>query len=403
MSTWHPSRRKLGRDLRLSQSPRFRDPRDARKLAWRVVFRKRSEALSEGDLPRSVSRLQTNVAFAAVVIVSLLVSVAVLLGYLSTAPSASTIRLGYFPNVTHAQALFGVSTGLYQRAFGVEFSIQTRAFSAGPTAIEALLSNSVDLVFVGPSPTLNGLAVTGPDVLRIIAGCASGGALFVVQPDLNLTTDADFSGRKFATPQAGNTQDIALKHYLTTRGHSTLDRGGDVDVINAPNPDILSLFQLRQIDGAWVPEPWATRLVRDANGKVFLDERTLWPNGRFVTTHLVTTKRYLEGHRDVIVKFLDAQVNVTLHLQQANSSDLLAINKAIENVTGNRLADATIAAAFLNLNVTYDPIGTSLATYLTWAQELGFIPAGVSASSLYDLTVLNEILSRRGLPPVMGL
>jgi len=347
--------------------------------------------------------LQTNVAFAAVVIVSLLVSVAVLLGYLSTAPSASTIRLGYFPNVTHAQALFGVSTGLYQRAFGVEFSIQARAFNAGPTAIEALLSNSVDLVFVGPSPTLNGLAVTGPDVLRIIAGGASGGALFVVQPNLNLTTDAAFSGRKFATPQAGNTQDIALKHYLTTRGHSTLDRGGDVDVINAPNPDILSLFQLRQIDGAWVPEPWATRLVREANGKVFLDERTLWPNGRFVATHLVTTKRYLDGHRDLIAKFLDAQVNVTLRLQQANASDLLAINKAIEKVTGNRLPDATIAAAFLNLNVTYDPIRTSLATYLTWAQELGFIPAGVSASPLYDLTVLNEILARRGLPPVTGL
>lgn len=350
-----------------------------------------------------MSRLRTNLAFTVVVVVSLLLSILVLWGYLSTAPSANTLRIGYFPNVTHAQALFAVSAGVYQQAFGSEFSIHARTFNAGPTAIEALLTNTVDLVFVGPSPTLNGFAVTGSDFLRVIAGGASGGALFIIQPNLNLATDADFAGRKFATPQFGNTQDIAMKHYLRTRGHTTLDHGGAVDVINAANPDILSLFRLRQIDGAWVPEPWATRLLREANGTVHLDERNLWPDGRFVTTHIVTTKRYLDAHRDIISKFLDAQVNVTLRLQQADDSDLQAINNAIENATGNRLSDATIAAAFQNLNMTYDPIGSSLATYLAWAQDLGFVPGGLRANPLYDLTLLNEILTRRGLPPVMGL
>ena len=351
-----------------------------------------------------MGRLRTNVAFTAVSIAAVLLSVAVLAGYLSSAPSGSTLRVGFFANVTHAQALYGITTGAYQQAFGNEFAIQPRAFNAGPTAIQALLLNEIDLVFVGPSPTLTGLAVAGPDVLRVIAGTASGGAVFVIQPYVNLTRDEDFGGKKFATPQAGNTQDIALKHYLFTRNHTTLDKGGSVDVINAPNPDILSLFQLRQIDGAWIPEPWATRLVLEANAKIFVDERDLWPpDGRFVTTHLVTTKRYLDGHGDILTKFLTAYVNVTLRLQQASESDLTIVNGAITNLTGTYLSELKFAAAFTNFRVTYDPIGPSMATYLKWAQDLEFIPRGVTANSLYDLSLLNEILEGMSLPPVTGL
>ncbi|TLZ75421.1 MAG: ABC transporter substrate-binding protein [Methanobacteriota archaeon] len=325
-----------------------------------------------------MARLRTNVAFAAVALSAILVSIAILAAYLSV-QSDSVVRLGYFPNVTHAQSLYGISTGAYQAALGSALTLEPRAFNAGPTGIAALLANRVDLLFVGPSPTLTGLAAVGPDVLRVIAGGASGGALFVIQPTLNLTTSANYTGRKFASPQLGNTQDIALKHFLLSEGHKTVDQGGDVEVINAANPNILSLFQLRQIDGAWVPEPWASRLVLEAGGKVFLDERSLWPNGRFVTTQLVTTKRYLDTHRDIVKRFLD---------------------DAITKVTLNRLANATIAAAFGNLNLTYDPIKSSLVTYLAWAQELGLLPAGVDTSGLYDLSLLNEILASRGLSPV---
>src|SRR5205823_14897938 len=180
-----------------------------------------------------VGHLRTNFAFAAVAIASVFLSGAVLSGYLSTAPTGFALRLGYFPNVTHAQALYGIATGAYERALyqalGMDFSIQPHAFNAGPAAITALLSNHVDMVFVGPSPTLNGLSVA-PDILRVIAGASSGGALFVVQPYVNLTTDAGYGGKKFATPQWGNTQDIALRHYLLTKGHRTLDPGGDVDI-----------------------------------------------------------------------------------------------------------------------------------------------------------------------------
>lgn len=352
-----------------------------------------------------VGRLRTNVAFTAVSIAAVLLSVAVLAGYLSTAPSASTLRLGFLPNVTHAQALYGIATGTYQRAFGDEFAIQPMTFNAGPDAIRALLSNQVDVLFVGPTPTLNGLALAGPDSLRVIAGASSGGALFVVQSYLNFVSDEDFGGKRFATPQYGNTQDIALKHYLLARGHKTLDEGGDVDVINAAHANILTLFQQRQIDGAWVPEPWATRLLLDpeADAKLLVDERTLWPDGRFVTTHLVTTQEYLERHRDIMEKFLNAYVNVTLQLQEADEADREIINEMIWNLTENRLPDDTVTAAFMNFNVTYDPIGPSLATYLSWAQDLGFVPRETKADSLYDLALLNEILVMRGLPPVTGL
>lgn len=350
-----------------------------------------------------MGRLRTNLIFTAVAIAAVLLSSAVLWGYLSTAPSASTMRLGFFPNVTHAQALYGIATGMYQRAFGDEFAIQPLTFNAGPDAIQALLSNRIDVIFMGPSPTLNGLALAGPEYLKVIAGTASGGAFFVVQPHLDFTSDENFGGKKFATPQYGNTQDIALKHYLLTRGHRTIEEGGDVEVINAANANILTSFQLGQVDGAWVPEPWATRLLLEANAKVLVDERTLWPDGRFVTTHLVTTKTYLEKHQDILGKFLAAYVNVTLRLQQGTSSDLAIVNDQIWNVTGLRLSSETITAAFMNFDMTYDPIGSSLATYLTWAQDLGFIPPETSANSLYDLSLLKGILEDMGLPPVAGL
>ena len=354
-----------------------------------------------------MGNLRSGALFTAIAIASIVVSAAVLFGYLSSAPSASTLRLGFFPNVTHAQALYGISTGLFQRglqqALGPDFEVQPQVFSAGPSAISALLSNHVDLVFVGPSPTLNGLAVA-PGILRVIAGASSGGALFVAQPGLDLSTNASYSGKKFATPQWGNTQDLALKHYLLARtGHRTLDQGGDVEVVNAANPQIFTLFRLGQIDGAWVPEPWATRLIREANAKVVLDERSLWPGGEFVTTHLVTTARYLNDHRDILTAFLFTYVNETLRLQNASAPDLAVINEAIYNATFSRLDATTIGEAFQNFNLTYDPIALSLGTYLKWAQDLDFLPADLRPDSLYDLSLLNGILDQLGLPQVSGI
>jgi NitT/TauT family transport system substrate-binding protein len=347
-----------------------------------------------------VGTLRTNLTFTAVAVASVLVSAAVMWGYIPPAPSANTLRIGFFPNVTHAQPLIGLSTGAYQQGLGDEFTIQAMVFNAGPTAIQALLLGQVELVFVGPSPTLSGVALAGPDAFRVIAGAASGGALFVIQPHLDLIRDEDFMGKRFAAPEYGNTQDVALRHYLHSRNHTTLAEGGAVDVINPGNAGILSEFRQGRIDGAWVPEPWASRLVREANGKVFIDERNLWPNRTFVTTHIVTTNRYLREHADVLTRFLRAHVNVTLDLQSGDSSYLRIVNSEILNLTGSQLAPETISAAFANLYFTYDPIAPSLATYLVWSKQLGFVRDNVRADSLYDLDLLNSILQEMGLPEV---
>jgi NitT/TauT family transport system substrate-binding protein len=347
-----------------------------------------------------VGRVRTNIIFAVVTIAALLSSVVVLWTYIASTPSDSVLRLGYFPNVTHSQALYGIATGFFQGVLQPNATIEPVIFSDGTVAVTSLLTNRVDVIFVGPSPTLGALATAGPDYIRVIAGGSSGGASFVIQPDLALDANASFAGKKFASPKYGNTQDVALKHFLFTKGHRTLDRGGDVDVINAANPTILSLFQLRQIDGAWVPEPWASRLVLEAHGKILVDEKTLWPNGRFVTTHLVTTKRYLDTHRLLLSRFLDAEVTMTLRLQTLTPSAMNTINNAIVNATKIGLANTTLQAAFGNLNLTYDPVRTSLTTYLAWAQELGLLSSRVDPSRLYDLSLLNGVLMKRGLAPV---
>lgn len=328
--------------------------------------------------------------------------VAVALAGCAGTGSGDGLRLGYFPNVTHAQALYGIQTGLFANELGSHPFAATQ-FSAGPTAMEALLAGQVDATYVGPGPVLNSLAATGSDVVRVIAGAASGGASFVLRSDVQITNDADLAGKTFASPQLGNTQDLSLKDYLHAHGHATKDRGGDVDVLNAANPDILTLFQKKQVDGAWVPEPWATRLVRDAGGHVLLDERSLWPGGQFATTLLVTTKAYLASHPDQVHSLLVAHAQATHALQHANASLVQTINDAIAAATGKALGKDLISESFTKLNFTNDPLSASLATFGQKAGGLGLLRGSLPPlGAVIDLAPLNQVLSQRGeagVPP----
>ena len=184
------------------------------------------------------------------------------------------MRIGYFPNINHAQAVIGLGNGDFQKALGNSITVQPFLFNAGPSAIEALLAKRVDVTYVGPNPAINGYVVSDGKDLRIISGAASGGAVFVVRNDSGIKSPKDFAGKKFASPQLGNTQDIALRKYLLDNGYKTTDNGGNVTVTPVANPDILTLFLKKQLDGAWVPEPWGARLVKEANGRIFLDERS---------------------------------------------------------------------------------------------------------------------------------
>jgi NitT/TauT family transport system substrate-binding protein len=306
------------------------------------------------------------------------------------------LRLGYFPNVTHAQALYGIQTGLFARQLGPHAFSSTQ-FNAGPTAMESLLSGQIDATYVGPGPLLNSLAATGPDVLRVIAGSASGGARFILRADVQVASDQDLGGKTFATPQLGNTQDLSLKDYLRTHGHTTKDRGGDVDVVNAPSADILALFQQGHVDGAWAPEPWATRLEQDAGGHELLDERTLWPDGQFATTLLVTTKRYLDSHGEQVRALLEAHVQATDAVREANATIRQTVNAGIAAATGKQLADGLLATAFTKLNFTDDPLPGTIAGFGAKALGLGLLHGDLpDLARVVDVTLLNEVLARHG-------
>jgi NitT/TauT family transport system substrate-binding protein len=322
----------------------------------------------------------------------------------STAPAVSspvTMRVGYFPNITHAQAVIGMADGTFQRAVGENVKLDPKIFNAGPSAIEAMFAGQLDLTYVGPNPTINGYVKSNGEALRIIAGATSGGAVLVVRSDAGINTAADFRGKKIASPQLGNTQDVAARAWLMQQGFKLKEQGGDTQVIPVANPDILTLFQKKEIDGAWVPEPWGARLVREANGKIFLDERDLWKDGKFVTTNVIVSTKFLNEHADIVKKFLAAHVELT---QQINSDPVAAkkkLNSEIERLTGASLATAVLDDAWSRQTITYDPIRSSLFGSADAAFKLGFLgDTAPNLDNIYDLSLLNEVLKGKNLPAV---
>src|ERR1700733_5963729 len=219
------------------------------------------------------------------------------------------LRVGYFPNITHAQALVGHVGGQFEKALGPGVQIEWKAFNAGPSAIEALFANAIDLAYVGPNPTVTGYVRSQGEAVRVIAGAASGGASLVVRQGAGILKASDFHGKKVASPQQGNTQDIALRSWLRANGMKPREKGGDVQVLPITNADQFTLFLKGQLDASWAPEPWAARLVHEAGGRIFLDERDLWPNREFVITNLIVSPKFLKEHPDVVKNFLRAPVN----------------------------------------------------------------------------------------------
>lgn len=311
------------------------------------------------------------------------------------------LRLGYFPNVTHSQALVGLARGTFSDALGPNVTLETKTFNAGPSAIEALFAGEIDATYIGPNPAINGYVRSSGKALRIVAGATSGGALFIVRPDSDIQKPEDLAGKRIASPQVGNTQDVALRAYLLDNGLAAREQGGNVNVIPIQNPDILTLFRKGDIDGAWVPEPWATRLVREAGGRVFLDERELWPNGDFVTTQLIVRTQFLEEHPDVVERLLRGHVEVTRWINDNPDQAKQLVNEGIREVTGAALPKEVLDAAWENIRITYDPIASSLRESAADAFELGFLGDDEpDLSGIYDLNPLNTVLQGLNLPKV---
>lgn len=310
---------------------------------------------------------------------------------LARAESAQPVaRVGHFPNVTHAQAVIGRGNGWFEQRVG---PLEWKHFNAGPSAMEALLANALDLAYVGPSPAINVFVRSQGDAIRVVAGSAAGGASLIVRTGAGIGKPEDFRGKKVAAPELGNTQDVALRHWLKSYGLKPKAQGGDVDVLAVKNSDILDLFQTNALDAAWVPEPWATRLIHEGHGERFLDERTLWPDGGFPTVILVVRTAFLREHRDVVAKFVAAHRELTAWIRQHPAEAQSVLNEGLVKWLGQPLPETVLREAWDRVAFVDDPAVSALATAAQRAWELGYLPGDQAPdlAGLFDLSVLTTV------------
>jgi NitT/TauT family transport system substrate-binding protein len=304
-----------------------------------------------------------------------------------------TLRLGYFPNLTHAPAIVGVEKGIFAEKLGSGVKLETKTFNAGPAAVEAIFSGALDATYIGPNPTINAFSKSKGQAIKVISGAASGGVALVVKPTIN--TPQDLKGKKIATPQLGNTQDVALRYWLKEKGLSApKEGGGDVTVVPQENAQTVETFGSGAIDGAWVPEPFVSRLV-NAGGKVLVDERDLWPGGKFVITNLIVSTKFAKAHPDVVKKLAAGQVAANEFVNSKPEEAQKAVSEHIGKITGKPLDLKLIAQAWKTIEFTDDPIAGSLKTGLDHAVAVG-LTQPVDLKGLYDLSYLNEALKAQG-------
>jgi NitT/TauT family transport system substrate-binding protein len=307
------------------------------------------------------------------------------------------VRLGFFPNLTHAPALVGVELGLFERALDSKATLETRVFNAGPSTVEAILSGALDVAYIGPNPTLNAYLRSRGEAVRVIAGASSGGAALVVAPGIERSSD--LVGKVLASPQLGGTQDVALRVWLTQQGHEVALQGGDVQILPQENAQTFETFRTGKIAGAWLPEPWVSRLVREAGAKVLVDERTLWPGGRFVTTHLIVRTAWLEANPDLVDRLLDAHLDALQVIEREPAKAREAVSARIGKFTGQPIPLPLLEAAWPNLEFTVDPLQESLRVSAEHAVAVDLLkPFAVSLDGLYALAPLRARLAARDKP-----
>jgi NitT/TauT family transport system substrate-binding protein len=304
-----------------------------------------------------------------------------------------TLRLGYFPNVTHAPAIIGLDKGLFAKELGSNVTIDAKTFNAGPDVVTAIFSDALDISYIGPNPAINAFQRSNGAAIRILAGSTSGGAALVVKPEINSV--ADLKGKTIATPQLGNTQDVALRAWLKGQGiNTTKEGGGEVKIAPQANAQTLETFKAGQIQGGWVPEPWTTRLVLEGGGKVLIDEKSLWPDGKFVTTHIIVRTEFLREHPSAVERFLKGHVAAVDYANdQADAKTV--VNAALERLTGKALTTETIDGAWKNLIFNVDPIASSLRKSAKDAESVGLLEP-VNLTGIYSLNTINEVLKALG-------
>ncbi|MGI5131783.1 ABC transporter substrate-binding protein [Pseudonocardia sp. CA-107938] len=314
----------------------------------------------------------------------------------AAAGPAAELRLGYFPNITHAPALIGDAKGFFAQELG-STKLTSQQFNAGPEEVAALLGGSLDAGFIGSSPAINAFAKSNGQAVRLVAGSTSGGAQLVTKPDI--TSPEQLKGKIVATPQAGNTQDVALKKWLKDNKLEIGEGPDKVTVQNLDNPRTLDLYKSGGIAGGWLPEPWSSRLV-DAGAKVLVDEKSLWPNGQFPTTVLIVRTEYLQQHPDTIEALLRGEQKAIDFATKDPAGAKTATNDAIKKFTGSSLAPTVLDRAFTELSFSSDPLAATFPQLSKDSVTAGAQPKEANLSGFVDLTILNKVRQAAGQPAV---
>ena len=317
-----------------------------------------------------------------------------LFGCAKPAAENTAVRIAFFPNITHAQALIGSSvddtgSSIFEQALeGCTVTYQD--FNAGPEEIEALFAGSVDIGYIGPVPAINGFVRSGGDVV-IISGAANGGAVLVARDGTNITSVADLAGKKVAIPQLGNTQHLSLLQLLSSNNLATTSAGGTVDVYAVANSEIKTLMQSGEIDAALVPEPWGARLTREIGAKLVLDYKQIWMDGNYSTAVVIVNKDFLNAHPDLVEQFLQAHADITAYINQSPDEARTTANARIEALTGAALNPEVLSEAFSRIVFTTDPARLSVEAFIDLSIEQGFIDACDNREALFSLDMINKI------------
>jgi len=311
----------------------------------------------------------------------------------------SKVRVGYFPNITHSQALVGREQGNFQKDIGIAKEVEWKLFNAGPAEVEALFAEAIDIAYIGPGPAINGYAKSKGDI-QIIAGATDAGAIFVSKHGLIIKDMKDLSGKTVAVPQFGNTQDLTLRNIMSENGLKDTTKGGTVEVRQASNADILSLLKKGEIDAALVPEPWGSRLIKEAKTNVILDYDALFRQGKYTTAVVVVRTEYLKKNPEIVESFLKSHVDATQYIKENPEQAKVIVNKQITELTKKGIEKDVLDAAFKRLTVTNNPEKDSVLDFVKFSLNEGFLKLKPDTKDLFNLTILNKILKEKGFDQI---
>lgn len=310
--------------------------------------------------------------------------------------NTNTIRIGFFPNLTHSQAVYGYANGDFEKAFGDQYEVKWHSFNAGPAEIEAMFAGEVDIGYIGPIPAINGHIKSNGNV-KIIAGATLNGAMLVTRKGLIINEVKELAGRTIAVPQFGNTQHLCLLNLLSANGLSTIEKGGNVKVIESSNPDMKTLMDKGDIDAALVPEPWATRLINEIGVNVLLDSDEVWDTGDYSTAVIIVSTKFYEKNKDLVKQFLQTHIDITEYINEHPEEAMKKINDKIGELTGSKLSESVLKNSFSNMIVTFDPSVSFINKFMTIYQDEGFVKSIPNKNKVYDFEILNELLRDKNL------